>query len=318
MSASPSGTAEEVEDRSLLEHYGPEHAYLHCSAIVWPSAEALRARGTSEFAPGAIIVELGAGTGWFGLGLARSRPDLDIWVTDTAEAGALARLQLNMAAAAGRLPAGVSAPRVAELDWRDFILGAVQNATSGSGEGGSGGGATDSVNATTTSAPLDTCDWIVGSDLVYSEGMAASLCAVLSKVLGRVPPPRCLIAHTCERFGSASFDAALLKELRSNGLRAEPVSGDIETDPAAVTKQRIVVFEIAPAEKLEIEPPARENLGSNAQTPSLVAHKLLDPLACRADALRLADVLAESVLLRSLRAWKLRKPTRSPAHGSLY
>jgi len=249
----------------MLEHYGPQGSYLHCSAIVWPAAEALRARGSADFSTGATVTELGAGTGWFGLCLARSRPDLVIWVTETAESGALARLRSNMTGAADKLLSGV-APRVAELDWRDFLR--------------------EDSDAPPRSAPLQSCDWVVGSDLVYSEGGAAALCAVLGKALRRRPTaPRCLIAHTCERFGFA--DEALLRELRVQRLRAVPLSGDIETDPAAQTRQRVVVFGISPVEARALDQGGVGNCaGESAATPGGTV-----------------DALAESVLLRSRRAW---------------
>lgn len=272
----------DATDRSLLEHYGPQRSYLHCSAVVWPAAEALCAYTPAQIAQGATVVELGAGTGWFGLSLACARPDLRICLTETIESGAFDRLKANMTDAESRLPPGVTVPRVATLDWRDFLsrldqLPIISYCCKHEDESKSLN--SDSHPSCGGESLLYSSDWIVGSDLVYSDDGAAALCAVLAQALTRrctCPRPRCVIAHTCERFGSASYDASLLRELRQQGLYATPVAGDIETDPSAATQQRVVVFEIS-----------CDNNGSNKSTRGI----------------QRGDALGEAVLMRSRRAW---------------
>ena len=52
-----------------------------------------------------------------------------------------------------------------------------------------------------------------------SSVQAAALCATLGALLrGSARRRSCLLAHTAERFGSCSFDAALLEGLRAQGL----------------------------------------------------------------------------------------------------
>lgn len=242
----------------------------HCSGRVWPAAETLLAHCSTSLPHGALVLEIGSGTGWFGIELSRRRADLQICLTEMREFEAYPRLEAAVAAAIAKAAAGVAEaealPRLtcASFDWRE------------------------------RPPDLGRFDFVVGSDLVYSEETAAALGSVLCALLtpdvditlaadvnaassdslvshgasstirmpaatrdgagapGVVLTPasasRCWLAHTCERWGAYGYDTFLLASLRAHALRAVPL-GNAATrhlsDDAPI-EQRQAIFEIRP------------------------------------------------------------------------
>ena len=185
----------------------------HCSARVWPAAQILLQYCTEALPKGASLLELGAGTGWFGLQLCQARADITACLTEMSAHGAFERLGTNLAANA-RARGLRQQPTCRTLDWADADL------------------------------PHGSWDYVVGSDLVYSDAGAELLCAMLARLLAAGTAVRCLYAHTAERWGAFGYDAKLFQELRRNRLLSWPVAGEIVEDLDAVIAQRCAIFEI--------------------------------------------------------------------------
>lgn len=150
--------------------------------------------------PGVRVLELGAGTGWLAMALARNLPNArSIVPTEMASGGALAWLQRNMCAnerdrrdgGDGLWKPGVLS--AVECDWSTYLGGAATKSgygddEMGGGEFGDGDGDgeadcngdadgecvirdTDEQSPSTSSSFLNSTPWdfIVGSDLVYDD-----------------------------------------------------------------------------------------------------------------------------------------------------
>ena len=214
-------------------------AQLSIACSVYPAAELLLSYCVDHLPANATVLELGSGTGWFGIELSQRRPDLkQVCMTDM-----ITRYTSRALDSAPGIVAGAestinetSGPAmcVAQLMWGEKL------------------------------PDLGSFDYVVGSDLVYSENCARLLCVTLRAILeagqlaaegedgstprteenacnaaaerrtallrdsagtGTTRARQCLIAHHCERF-MWNIDPDLLFHLGSNSLRAVPLSPD--------------------------------------------------------------------------------------------
>ena len=183
----------------------------HCSARVWPAAHLLLEHCAEQLPRHAAVLELGSGTGWFGIELTSRRPDLSICVTEMLDYGAYHRLEATVSSipSDGRLCC-------AAFDWSQ------------------------------PPPPMGHFDFVVGSDLVYSVCTASLLGAVIRSLLVGSEDcscKHCLLAHTAERWGACGFDANLLASLRAHSLVATPLGppASMVSDDAPI-EQRGVLF----------------------------------------------------------------------------
>ena len=239
----------------------PTVAELSIACCVYPAAELLLTYCVAHLPPGASVLELGSGTGWFGLELAAKRPDLTrVCMTDM-----ITQFISRAVDEAGRL--GSPEVSVARVVWGEAL------------------------------PDLGSFDYVIGSDLVYSSDCARLLCATLRAILeagqsvavtdkgdgcdaaagrssssipfagvpavkGATRACQCLLAHHCERF-MWNVDPELLIHLDENGLRALPLGPDPDSQyeyvpDTAPIRPYSVVFSIdlagqPPASNLEAE-----------------------------------------------------------------
>jgi len=194
------------------------------------------------------IIELGSGTGWLGMTLARNisesgRPGT-FCLTEQADGGAMEWLQHNLME---NVAAGVplSAVDLQELDWSRFEDTASR----------------PSLPQPPAQKQGQHWDLLIGSDLIYSQAGVELLPRVLKEFATQWPSAMMLYCHTLHRFDD--FDLEFCRELRRQGLVYDVVAaagaerkedaGD-ELDPLAddcagflqelFPEKRIVVFHI--------------------------------------------------------------------------
>lgn len=198
-----------------------------------------------------------------------------VMLTETEQAGAFQRLQSNISTNAHLLPQPHSVS-CSPLDWAEGG-GEEGGGTGGRGVGRVAGGRFRDGGEVGRDGETEEADsseggmlgewgdgvereegakrvshrgyeWVVGSDLVYSEGGASMLCSLLTRLLTTSPPPRCLYAHTAERWGAFGYDRILLQQLKAHRLQCtlvrEGEEGSGGVGDAAPISQRCVLFEI--------------------------------------------------------------------------
>ena len=191
---------------------------------VWDAARQLRCFLESH--PAVLegcrtVLELGSGTGWLGMSVARNVPTIErIYLTEMVAGGAFAWLQHNVAQNAS-LP--LQAVQTMPCDWAWF--------------GGNGDAEQDSMEIEGARRVVQTTafDLVIGSDLVYEELGMLSLVRVFAAVASR--GVRILYAHTRYRF--EMLDRDFFEALEQAGLDV------VQVDPA-------------PAERSDSPPPMTE------------------------------------------------------------
>ena len=217
-------------------------AQLGIACSVYPAAELLLSYCVDHLPANATVLELGSGTGWFGIELSQRRPDLkQVCMTDMITRFMESALDSARGTVdgAGSTIHEKSGPtmRAAQLMWGEPL------------------------------PDLGHFDYVIGSDLVYSENCARLLCVTLRAILeagqyaaegengitprteghtlnaaaetgtaslryspgiGTTRARKCLIAHHCERF-MWMVDPDLLSHLCSNRLRAVPLGLDADS-----------------------------------------------------------------------------------------
>lgn len=182
------------------------------------------------------VLELGAGTGWLGMTLARNVPTLErVCLTEMYDGGAFAWLQHNVAQNAA-LPLG--AVETLPCDWLWFADGAVDECSSDA-----------APVADARAALLSSCfDMVIGSDLVYEEGGMRALVQVFG-ALAESRDVKILYAHTRYRF--EMLDRDLLEALAARGLDCVQVDPAVEERPDSpppmselFPEMYVVVYEI--------------------------------------------------------------------------
>lgn len=211
------------------------------------------------------MLELGAGTGYLALKMAERRPDLRWCATEMEDEGAAARLSNNIAAAAAAMgkQSGAAASSGGCCNREDGKASDDDIVDNKRQRGGRVWAAACDWNAAESSPAIAAECWdvVVGSDLVYSAEGARSLSRCLAALLlppsrspsrtsGGLrrpggPPPRCLIAQTCGRWGGYGYDAALHESLKSVGLAATQVGGET-MEGCDELRQHVAIFSIQP------------------------------------------------------------------------
>ena len=229
--------------------------------------------------PGAKILELGAGTGWLSMVLARNLPDADrVVATEMASGGALDWLRRNvrknesLAEERGCRLWPPGRLRTEECDWSVYQGGAPS--VSGYDGDDAGANARDPVPRSVAgsipgSPTLDAVPWdfIVGSDLVYDENGVRMLPRVIRSLLEKAaaaraetdldpgaPPPRAYYCHTKYRYELR--DIEFYAEMRACGLEMKEVRAPgMSTPPASpeplsqlFPEKRVAVYRVALAE----------------------------------------------------------------------
>ena len=214
--------------------------------------------------PGAKILELGAGTGWLGMVLARNLPDAErVVATEMAAGGALEWLRRNvrknesLAEERGCQLWPPGRLQTEECDWSVYQGGAPS--VSGYGVDDADDAEEDkpdpapgSVAGSIPGSPtLDAVPWdfIVGSDLVYDDNGVRMLPRVIRSLLEKAaatranpdldlgldphaPPPRAYYCHTKYRYELR--DIEFYAEMRACGLEMKEVrEPGVPTPPAS-------------------------------------------------------------------------------------
>jgi len=209
-----------------MGHLSDAATEAHCSARVWSAAcEMLEFfRCTVAYRRSLWALEIGAGTGWLGLALARRLP----W-----------QLRLSdMELALPRLHANADINAQARLGSVEVVLG----------DWADPDGMMD-----------DDLDLVFGSDLVYNSATVALLPNVFKVAL--TSGAEVLYAHTLHRWGGSGYDAPLFAACSSAGLQMRPIwmasAGAIDIGHKALQQhlcadrykvhpeQRPVVFQIS-------------------------------------------------------------------------
>lgn len=185
------------------------------------------------------VLELGAGTGWLGMTLARNVPTLQrVCLTEMLDGGAFAWLQHNVAQNATALPLG--AVETLPCDWLWFR----ESASDGDECSGDAAPVAHARAALLSSR----FDMVVGSDLVYDEGGMQALVQVFG-ALAESRDVKILYAHTRYRF--EMLDRDLLEALAARGLECVQVDPPVEERPDSpppmselFPEMHVVVYEI--------------------------------------------------------------------------
>lgn len=148
---------------------------------------------------GVKVLELGAGTGWLGLNLAAALPTLELTLTELPVA--LPALKAQVERINGSFPGLRERVQVIELNWED-----VQS----------------------SSAWHTRWDFVIGSDLTYSEDCLCALPRAMAALTG--PATRTLLAHVPGR--KAAVDAALHEEFAAAGLLLRALDWSDEPESA--------------------------------------------------------------------------------------
>jgi len=173
------------------------------------SSLGIRGRGSSS---PLRALELGSGTGWLGMTLARNvaTEASHVCLTEQEQGGGVEWLEENVARNA-HLGVPLTSVRAAALDWSDW--------------------AHESADGMWPDA--DCLQLIFGSDLVYNEAGVKLLPRVLRGFLRAAPEVLVLYCHTLHRFDN--LDLEFFQMLRDLGLEYRPVaaqgSGANGTDP---------------------------------------------------------------------------------------
>lgn len=204
---------------------------------IWGAARQLRAYLESH--PGELegcstILELGSGTGWLGMTIARNVPTIErFYLTEMLDGGAFAWLQHNVTENAG-LP--LRAVQTMPCDWAWF--------GAGSGEGEEESAEVAAAHGVVQSAAFDL---VLGSDLVYEERGMQALVRVFSALAGR--GIRILYAHTRYRFEMLDRDFfAALAQAGLECVQVDPAEADRPDSPPPMTElfpeMRCVVLDV--------------------------------------------------------------------------
>ena len=169
------------------------------------------------------LVELGSGTGFLGMSLAREF-EVEMTLTEMIHGGALRWLERNVQR---NRDAGLLLPslRTAPLDW-SWVDGDARAHDDEKVHGDEKAGGSASADAEAAAAIFGR-EWqlVIGSDLVYNETGARMLPRVLSRLLGGGSHSRgragavAFYAHTLNRF--EFLDKDFFGALRAEGLRYE-------------------------------------------------------------------------------------------------
>lgn len=208
---------------------------------IWPAArkllawfEASNAERVGLLREGVACLELGSGTGWLGLAVAAKMHATSTFVLTEYDQG-MRWLRMNMAANAAHVARGCSV-KALELNWLWFLEGLPEGH--------------EAVPQVVGRA----WDFIVGSDLVYSEAGAKALPACLASLAG--PKTTVFYAHTLRRFdvldaqlfrnfADAGFAVYELGELYDRtALRRVPAPSPAILDGDLFPEQRQVVLEL--------------------------------------------------------------------------
>ncbi|CAJ1371086.1 unnamed protein product, partial [Effrenium voratum] len=178
-------------------------------------------------------VELGAGTGWLGMTLARNVATAGcVCLTEQASGGAMEWLEQNLSAnVAAGLP--LEPVQLQELDWSRWAAG-------------------EPVQL--PQPPEGSWDLLIGSDLIYSQAGVQLLPRVLRSFAEAFPQLTMLYCHTLHRFDD--FDLEFCREIRQQGLQyrvvaaegaARPAEAGSDLDPLEelFPEKRVVVFQIS-------------------------------------------------------------------------
>ena len=175
------------------------------------------------------VLELGSGTGFLGMSLARDVETRRIVLTEMVQGGALTWLERNVRR---NREAGLPLETLstAALDWSWVDADDVDATPSAAVEEESGND-THGVNA---KAILDDAwDVIIGSDLVYNEVGARMLPKVIARLLGSSSKHAavCYYAHTLNRF--EFLDKDFLEALKEEGVRCVKVWPEAEASSSS-------------------------------------------------------------------------------------
>ena len=161
---------------------------------------------------GISILELGSGVGWLGMCLSHNLPRAEeVVCTEQRSGGALQWLRHNIAQ---NTQLRLRSLRTCHCDWSDFTA----DAAAGSNNCGAQQRSAEHA-ITPQNAPDERWDFIVGSDLVYTDEGAQQLAAVLHRLANA--RTQIYYAHTKRRF--ENLDMLFLRALDTYGLEVEEV-----------------------------------------------------------------------------------------------
>ena len=179
---------------------------------VWTAAKGLMDYLRRQQQQPKTILELGAGTGWLGITIGRNLSSIRHMVlTDSNHTGAVQWTRRNVAAALQQGLPGMERIETVALDWNDNDC---QQVTS-----------------------LHEFDWILGSDLIYSEDRVRPLAKTIAILLAKQPQARFLYGHTQGRM--SEVDLLWEQELKAHGLMWE-----VQATVPQWGDQRTVIMEI--------------------------------------------------------------------------
>ena len=265
---------------------------------VWPAARRLVeyfeavADDIGLSRPGAQIVELGAGTGWLSVALAKNLPNAErVVATEMRAGGALRWLRRNV-----RANERIDTLATEECDWSTYLGGEPTKSGYGDDVANDVAPATDaprpetekseteteteietarSASASSSPSTLDSTAWdfIVGSDLVYDDSGVAMLPRVFRRLLDNAhanaraatdrgeknAPPAAYYAHTKYRYELR--DIEFFAEMSRRGLVMTEVREPNAPSPPAspeplsqlFPEKRVAVFRIERREDVDRE-----------------------------------------------------------------
>jgi predicted nicotinamide N-methyase len=201
-------------------------------------------------APGARVLELGAGCGWLGITLARNCPAAGlVCLTEQEEGGACDWLRHNVELNRAR-GLHLNAVQVQPCDWLAYSdqggeerekRAAAEDRDREEGDGSNG-----------AESPLDleTVDWdfIIGSDLIYNSIGSTCLPRVLA-ALAR-PATKIFYCHTKHRYDL--LDMEFFEELTAVGLRWEEVWEPGEAVPPASPPPQFPPVDLFPEQRIAV------------------------------------------------------------------
>jgi len=287
-------------DRVLVARAPQETAtFATTGGHVWPAARRLVeyfeavADDIGLSRPGAQIVELGAGTGWLSVALAKNLPNAErVVATEMRAGGALRWLRRNVCA-----NERIDTLATEECDWSTYLGGEPTKSGYGDDVADDVAPKTDaprpetektetetetetarSASASSSPSTLDSTAWdfIVGSDLVYDDSGVAMLPRVFRRLLDNAhanaraatdggeknatgPPPAAYYAHTKYRYELR--DIEFFAEMSRRGLVMTEVREPNAPSPPAspeplsqlFPEKRVAVFRIERREDVDRE-----------------------------------------------------------------